>query len=233
VIVIHHTRKAKSDDVFEEISGTTGIVGAVATAMVLTRSPDTPDEQLLHLTGRDLITDDPIALKWDHYTCQHIYVATGAEASSSAERRAVLSVMEDDQEYHLKELAALTKKTLTNLSNLLRRLMDDNLVQRTGRGKYARVVIRDEVSEVDEKHEIGVKSEQFSTKIFTEDQSSEYASEYCLTHQEAVNDVIHDLHRDSHSEQKSSEKPGETPHERAARIMYERSRAAGWKEGKA
>lgn len=198
VIVIHHTRKAKSDDVFEEISGTTGIVGAVATAMVLTRSSDTPDEQLLHMTGRDLIIDDPIALKWDHYTCQHVYVATGAEASSSAERRAILEVMEDDEEYHLKDLAARTKKTMSNLANLLRRLMDDNLVQRTGRGKYARVIIPNEVSEIDEVSEIGVISEQFSTKDFIDDSPSEIANEIGLTHQDAENEELHQFHRDSH-----------------------------------
>jgi hypothetical protein len=63
VIVIHHTRKAKSEDPFEEISGTNGILGAVATALKLSSSPDIPDEQLLHMTGRDLIVDEPIALK--------------------------------------------------------------------------------------------------------------------------------------------------------------------------
>lgn len=197
VIVIHHTRKAKSDDVFEEISGTTGIVGAVATAMILTRSPDVPDEQLLHMTGRDLIVDEPIALKWDAYTCQHIYVATGAEASSSAERRKILAAMDDDKGYHLKELAALTGKTLQNLSNQLRRLVDDNLVQRTGRGTYAKVIIPDEVDEVRVVREVGEVGEQFSTKEFTTDHVSEVGSEYHLTDQEAKNGVIHELHRDS------------------------------------
>lgn len=140
VLVIHHTRKAKADDVFEEISGTTGIIGAVATAMVLTRSPDIIDEQILHLRGRDLIEDDPIALKWDGYTCQHIYVATGKEASSSAQRRHILEVMEETEEYPVKEIARLVNKSIKAVDNQLRRLIDDELVVRTGRGMYAKII---------------------------------------------------------------------------------------------
>jgi hypothetical protein len=139
IVIIHHTRKAKAEDVFEEVSGTQAITGAVATIWMLTRSADNPDEQLLHLRGRDLIDEEPLAIKWDSYTCQHILVATGSEASSSAERRKILDVMDDESEYQLKELAALIGKTMKATDNHLRRLLDDNALQRTGRGRYAKV----------------------------------------------------------------------------------------------
>lgn len=199
VIVIHHTRKAKSEDVFEEISGTTGIVGAVATALILTRSPDMPDEQLLHMTGRDLIVDEPIALKWDNYTCQHLYVATGAEASSSAERRKILAVMEDDKDYHLKELAKLSGKTVQNLANQLRRLMDDVLIQRTGRGTYSKVIISSEVGEVGEVSVIGVKSEQGKDSLthYTAIHGSVIESVNDSPLPEQANGLLHELHDDS------------------------------------
>ncbi len=202
VLVIHHTRKAKSDDPFEEISGTNGIVGAVATAMRLAQSPDTPDEQLLHMIGRDIIIDDPIALKWDSYTCQHVYVATGAEASSTAERRAVLATMEDDREYQLKELAALTSKSMTNLSHLLRRLLDDNLVQRTGRGKYEKVVTRDQVDHIDQHDQYGqddqYDSKDNSTVNLIDTHCDQYGDQIGLTHPDAENQVIDQVDRDSH-----------------------------------
>ncbi len=111
--------------------------------MVLTRSPDVPEEQILHLRGRDLIEDDPIALKWDNYTCQHLYVATGAEASSSAQRRQILEAMDDEQEYPVKEIARLMGKSVKAVDNQLRRLIDDQLVVRTGRGMYAKVLKND------------------------------------------------------------------------------------------
>lgn len=197
VIVIHHTRKAKSDDVFEEISGTTGIVGAVATAMILTRSPDVPDEQLLHMTGRDLIVDEPIALKWDNYTCQHIYVATGAEASSSAGRRRILEAMEDDREYQLKDLAAALGKSVKALDNQLRRLMDDNLIQRTGRGLYAKVIISNgnggNGGNGGEDRDSGL----FSDKHSTDRSSVEMGVEMPLGLSNGLNGSFHDFHADS------------------------------------
>lgn len=139
VIIIHHTRKAKADDVFDEISGTTGLSGGVASMWVLGRSPDNTGENILAIRGRDISDDDPMALRWDGYTCQFIRVASGQEVSSGAARRAILEVMDEETEYQLKEIAAATGKSVSATSNLMRRLMDDNLVQRVGNGRYARI----------------------------------------------------------------------------------------------
>lgn len=139
VLVIHHTRKAKSDDVFDEISGTTGLSGGVASMWVLGRTPDNSGESVLAIRGRDISDDDPMVLRWDSYTCQFVMVATGPDASSSSARRAILDVMEIDQEYQLKDIAAAVGKPVNATSNQIRRLMDDNLVQRVGNGRYARV----------------------------------------------------------------------------------------------
>lgn len=201
VIVIHHTRKAKSEDVFEEISGTNGIMGAVATAMHLARSTEKQDEYILNMTGRDVMADEPIALRWDNYSCQHIYVATGAEVSSSAERRKILDLMEPHKKYQLRQLATRLGKSTTNLSNQIRRLLDDNLISRTGRGCYSRVVNMSEEGEYSEESEEGVEREQFSIKQFTPIQPSEDRSEDRLKHQKAKNGLIHSLHSDSHIHQ--------------------------------
>lgn len=199
VIVIHHTRKAKADDVFEEISGTTAIIGAVATAMVLARSPDVPDEQILHFRGRDLIEDDPIALKWDNYTCQHIYVATGAEASSSAERRHILEVMDETEEYPIKEIARLVSKSVKAVDNQLRRLIDDELVVRTGRGKYAKVIKPSGNVGIDGDSGSDGKSGKFSHTLSTHDHGVEKGVESGLERSKGVNGSFHVFHGDSYS----------------------------------
>lgn len=139
VLIIHHTRKAKADDVFDEISGTTGLSGGVASMWVLGRSPDNSGESILAIRGRDISDDDPLALLWNNTTCQFERIATGVEISSSAERRAILDAMAYDLEYQLKEIAAAIGKSVSATSNLLRRLLDDNLVQRLGNGRYARI----------------------------------------------------------------------------------------------
>src|SRR6185503_17227877 len=71
ILLIHHTRKMKADDVFDEISGTTGLQSGVGTMWVLSRMPDGLHTQL-SLRGRDLIHDEPLALGWSDYHCRHV-----------------------------------------------------------------------------------------------------------------------------------------------------------------
>lgn len=54
LLLVHHLRKARSDDPFQMISGTTGITGAVDTSYVL--AADTKDRKSAHLyvNGRDI-----------------------------------------------------------------------------------------------------------------------------------------------------------------------------------
>ena len=57
IIVVHHTRKAFSDDFVDAISGTHGLAGAADTIITLTRSRGQP-EGVLRVTGRDVIEAD-------------------------------------------------------------------------------------------------------------------------------------------------------------------------------
>lgn len=62
IVVVHHTRKAKSDDVFEEISGTGGLRGGTSANLVLEATVDDADA-LLHVEGKDFDKRLTIALK--------------------------------------------------------------------------------------------------------------------------------------------------------------------------
>lgn len=55
ILLVHHLRKSEDvDDSFADISGTTGISGAVDTALVLKRRNRDASEGKLHITGRDV-----------------------------------------------------------------------------------------------------------------------------------------------------------------------------------
>lgn len=140
VLLIHHTRKAKADDVFDEISGSTGLISAVGTALILGRSPNGANEMVLDLRGRDLINDEPLALEWDDYTCQHIITGGAVDAKMGAERRQVLGVFADDKEYSPKDVAAELQKPVNNVQQMIKLLLSEGLLERTGRGKYVRVL---------------------------------------------------------------------------------------------
>jgi hypothetical protein len=57
IIVIHHTRKAFSDDFIDSISGTHGLAGAADTIITLSRGRGKADG-ILRVTGRDVIEAD-------------------------------------------------------------------------------------------------------------------------------------------------------------------------------
>jgi hypothetical protein len=69
VILVHHVRKAGSEDFLQEVSGTNGIAGAADATMVLKRARGTADG-VLHVTGRDVeeaehaLTIDPDTRRW-------------------------------------------------------------------------------------------------------------------------------------------------------------------------
>ena len=53
MILVHHTRKQKSDDSFDMISGTNGLLGAADGAFVLQKEKRTANAATLEISGRD------------------------------------------------------------------------------------------------------------------------------------------------------------------------------------
>ncbi len=55
LMLIHHTRKMKDpSDVFNELSGSVGVMGALDCAWVITKEDRYSEEATLHITGRDM-----------------------------------------------------------------------------------------------------------------------------------------------------------------------------------
>lgn len=58
ILLVHHLRKMKADDPFEEISGTTGIAGAVDGMYVMKKNKESSNGINLTATGRDILSFD-------------------------------------------------------------------------------------------------------------------------------------------------------------------------------
>ena len=69
IVLVHHVRKAGSEDFLQEVSGTNGIAGAADATLVLKRARGQADG-ILHITGRDVeeaehaLTIDPETRRW-------------------------------------------------------------------------------------------------------------------------------------------------------------------------
>jgi hypothetical protein len=75
VVLIHHVRKAGSDDFLAEVSGTNGIAGAADATLVLKRARGQHDG-VLHVTGRD-VEEAEIPMRQDPET-KHWHKLNGA-----------------------------------------------------------------------------------------------------------------------------------------------------------
>ena len=71
LMVVHHTRKQKSDDAFDMISGTNGLMGAADGAFLLQKEKRTSNAATLDVSGRDqqdqrlYLNRDPEKLIWE------------------------------------------------------------------------------------------------------------------------------------------------------------------------
>ena len=71
LMLVHHTRKQQSDDKFDMISGTNGLLGAADGAFLLHKEKRTSASAILEISGRDqqdqrlYLTRNPIKLSWN------------------------------------------------------------------------------------------------------------------------------------------------------------------------
>ena len=82
LMLIHHTRKMKDpSDVFNELSGSVGVMGALDCAWVITKEDRYSEEATLHVTGRDMDTQK-LKIRFNKTSFQWEYVGTAAEVEA-------------------------------------------------------------------------------------------------------------------------------------------------------
>lgn len=135
IIVVHHTRKADAEDVFDTVSGTLGLTGAADSIVVLTRKSG---KAVLHARGRD-IADSDTALKFDPATCRWVALGDATDVFVSDERSRIQAALDNAAEpMSPKELLlAAGIKNRNAIDLLLMKMARDGQIEKAGRGKYA------------------------------------------------------------------------------------------------
>lgn len=132
IVVIHHLRKMKGDDPLDTISGTTGLTGAVDSALVLRR-----DSRGVTLYGRGReIEEIDVAVQFEEDGSWKLLGET-AKVRRSAEREAILNVLQEaDEPLSPKAIAEALGQPPNNIKQLLHKMGADGDIKKEGRGKY-------------------------------------------------------------------------------------------------
>jgi RecA-family ATPase len=91
IVIVHHTRKAASDDFIDATSGTQGLAGAGDAAMVLSRSRHS-DDGILSLVGRE-VAESEYALRRDPAGGWHLNGRSLEDAQEAATRARIENKM--------------------------------------------------------------------------------------------------------------------------------------------
>lgn len=136
VVVIHHTRKASAEDVFDEIRDSAGLTAACDAVMVLQRQRN-DDSGLLHLTGRD-VEESQMALKFDKPTGAWRLLGDAQEFGMREERREIRALLK-----HAKRpmtpmhIAESLGKNVSTVRNLLVKMDKESQVINHYNGTYS------------------------------------------------------------------------------------------------
>ena len=68
LLVVHHTRKLESEDSFDMISGTNGLLGAADGAFIMYKKKRTDNEAVMDIVGRDQ-PDQELTIEFDRERC--------------------------------------------------------------------------------------------------------------------------------------------------------------------
>jgi DNA-binding transcriptional ArsR family regulator len=134
VLLVHHTRKQKSEDTFDQVLGSQGLTGAADTTLVLTRRR-TSHETLLHVTGRDVEEQD-LVLRFLPETCTWESLGNAHERVMSQERMEVLELLGDGRKMTPIEIARELGKKGETMRMQLSRMREAGLIVRTMKGEY-------------------------------------------------------------------------------------------------
>lgn len=136
LLLIHHTRKQDATDVMDLISGSTGIVGAADTLMVLQRKRG--DLQgIFAVTGRDIIDDGEFAVSFDKDTGKWTMLGEAKEIKAETTQDAIFQFLHSEEEPHSpSSIADALDLGRSYVKLCLNRLKKKGTVIKSGRGLW-------------------------------------------------------------------------------------------------
>jgi hypothetical protein len=134
IVIVGHVRKADAEDIYDTVSGTLGLTGAVDTIIILISGSKGPE---LHARGRDL-EEIVQALSFDRTTGRWRLLGPVEQVRQSRARSNILQALEElDRPASPRDIAGLmTNTSVANVSKLLTKMVSDGQLHRHGHGHY-------------------------------------------------------------------------------------------------
>jgi hypothetical protein len=134
-LVLHHTRKAGSDDFLDTVSGTNGLAGAADAVLVLKRSRGQADAEL-SITGRD-VEEASYALRFAaDLGAWQLLDGPASDYALGDTRAAILRHLREQGSATPSQLADALALNLNTVKSNCRRMVDDEQLDTDGRGHY-------------------------------------------------------------------------------------------------
>ncbi|QFZ74261.1 AAA family ATPase [Streptomyces fagopyri] len=136
VVLVHHVRKAGSDDFLTEVSGTNGIAGAADATLVLKRARGQADG-ILHVTGRDVdeaeyaLSFQPASGAW------HLLDGPATDHTVGDTRAAILRYLRAHPGAKPKEMAGVLQQVdMDTIRRTCSRMAEAGQLTKDGGGRY-------------------------------------------------------------------------------------------------
>ncbi len=130
ILVIHHLRKMRADDLLDEISGSIGISGAVDDILILKRERG-QQEATLYVTGRDIEQEQRLTLIFDPRTAMWTLVGNAVQIARTKERQEILELLIKHAPDGMspRQVAETLGKNYHTIRSLLRKMEEGHEIQ--------------------------------------------------------------------------------------------------------
>ena len=134
-MMVHHTKKASSDYMFDNVLGTTGITGSADTIWIIENKNN---KSTLEITGKD-VESLSYEINFDKNNCTWSYIGESTfDINTTPERFEILQLlMNENKEMKTSEIAKALGKRDNNISSLLKGMEKSSLIKKIKYGIYS------------------------------------------------------------------------------------------------
>ncbi len=141
IVVVHHCKKAATDDPLDEISGSTGLAATPDSLLVLKKDPRDRDTAFLYSRSRNAREMD-IALAWSNDDHRFTVVGDADEYRRSGQQQLVMTALQraarsSEPIMSRRDIADETGIPYDSVGVVLMRLVGSNDIVRRGTGRYS------------------------------------------------------------------------------------------------